>query len=468
MRWVGFAFGLLIVVFTAGSVIGTLVVPRRVKSVIAKACDAVVDLAFRVICPFRMSYPRRDATLAWQAPISLVFRLLVWLALLYAGYALMLLPVVSDNVGRAFSEAGSSMFTLGYSAPRGSGMTVLDYFAAFTGLIVVGLQIGYLPTLYAAFNRRETEVTLLVSRAGLPAWGPEMLARTRFGITDGAEVGPVLDPLVHHLGALVGRGGRVALDLPDPDPAALTAAAVALGHLAAGGDGRRRHAPGRQRLVPHPAISARLCLRMGFTAMRQVGAAMNLTVDEDPDPDQPLAAVTYEEFAAAVDMLRDLDYPVERSNEQAWPHFRGWRVNYEQIALALARATNAPPALWSGTRRWPSTPMPPGRPANRRSRDLDPTARSDPYDRTVAKGQRRRTGRGSTRPSRRRRVSGGPGGQFVVRPGSRPRPASARAAGPPSRRRPAPAAAAWTAGQSRSWRPSPTASSAPTSERTIE
>ena len=74
------------------------------------------------------------------------------------------------------------MFTLGYSAPRGVRMTVLDYFAAFTGLIVVGLQIGYLPTLYAAFNRRETEVTLLVSRAGLPAWGPELLARTRFGI----------------------------------------------------------------------------------------------------------------------------------------------------------------------------------------------------------------------------------------------------------------------------------------------
>jgi hypothetical protein len=121
--------------------------------------------------------------------------------------------------------------------------------------------------------------------------------------------------------------------------------------------------------------------------MRQVGAAMHLTVDEDPDPDHQLLAVSYDEFAAAVDMLRTLDYPVERSNEQAWPHFRGWRVNYEQIALALARATDAPPALWSGTRRWPSTPTPPARPANRRSRDLGPPARSDHYDRTVAKGQ---------------------------------------------------------------------------------
>jgi hypothetical protein len=396
MRWVGFGFGLLIVVFTAGSVIGTLVVPRRVRSVIAKACDAMVDLAFRVICPFRMSYPRRDATLAWQAPIALVFRLLVWLALLYTGYALMLLPVVSDNAGRAFSEAGSSMFTLGYSAPRGSGMTVLDYFAAFTGLIVVGLQIGYLPTLYAAFNRRETEVTLLVARAGLPAWGPEILARTRFGI-EGAEVGPVLDPLFttwERWSAEVAESHSTYLTLTQlrsPRPlshwvtsllAVMDAAAM---HLAV--------SPGSA-----PGISARLCLRMGFTAMRQVGAAMHLIVDEDPDPDHPLVAVSFEEFAAAVDVLRTLDYPVERTNEQAWPHFRGWRVNYEQIALALALATDAPPALWSGARRWPSTPTPPERPTNRRSRDISPTPRSETYERIVAKG--RLAGPGEVTPTR--------------------------------------------------------------------
>src|SRR5207244_1611771 len=52
-----------------------------------------------------------------------------------------------------------------------------------TGLIIVALQIAYLPTLYAAFNRRETEVTLLAVRAGRPAWGPELLARSRFTIT---------------------------------------------------------------------------------------------------------------------------------------------------------------------------------------------------------------------------------------------------------------------------------------------
>ena len=51
--------------------------------------------------------------------------------------------------------------------------------AAASGLIIVALQISYLPTMYSAYNRRETEVTLLRPRAGSPAWGPELLARAQ-------------------------------------------------------------------------------------------------------------------------------------------------------------------------------------------------------------------------------------------------------------------------------------------------
>ncbi|HZE03072.1 MAG TPA: hypothetical protein VE155_15060 [Pseudonocardiaceae bacterium] len=54
--------------------------------------------------------------------------------------------------------------------------------AAATGLVVIALQIAYLPALYAAFNPRETEVTLLSARAELPPWGPELLLRTRYGV----------------------------------------------------------------------------------------------------------------------------------------------------------------------------------------------------------------------------------------------------------------------------------------------
>jgi hypothetical protein len=111
---------------------------------------------------------------------------------------------------------------------------------------------------------------------------------------------------------------------------------------------------------------------MGFTALRQIGVALGMQVDWDPDPDAPIQ-LGYEDFAAAVERLVEVGFPVERSAAQAWPHFRGWRANYEQVAYGLAYRTDAVPAMWSGPRRWPAAPMPPQRPPNRL-----PTTGADP------------------------------------------------------------------------------------------
>jgi hypothetical protein len=371
LRWVGFAAGIAVLASTIGSIVGTLVVTRGINSLISRACASGVDLGFALITKPARSYVRRDRILAWQAPATLLLRLGVWIGLLVFGYGLVLLPLVPGQVWHSFSEAGSSIFTLGYSGPSNAASTVADYVAACTGLVVVGLQIAYLPTLYNAFNRRETEVTLLVSRAGAPAWGPEILARTRWGIYDG-DPRPVLHELFdrwERWSAEVAESHTTYLSLVrmrSPRPlshwltslvAVMDAAAL---HLSV--------APGRE-----PKVAARLCLRMGFTALRQIAAAMRLPVDDDPDPDEP-SSVTYEEFSAAVEMLRTVNYPIEVSTEEAWPNFRGWRVNYEAVAYALAYAVDAPPALWSGTRRWHSEPMSPGRPMTRRASDARPRA----------------------------------------------------------------------------------------------
>ncbi|HEV3358396.1 MAG TPA: hypothetical protein VG247_16500, partial [Pseudonocardiaceae bacterium] len=163
--WTLFAVGVVIIVATAISVVGTLVVPRGYDSRISRASDRAVDLAFMLITRPIKTFIRRDAILAWQSPISLLVRLALWIGLLLVGYALVLTPVVPNSLPQAFAEAGSSMFTLGYAPPTNNGSSALDYVAAYTGLVVVGLQVGYLPTLYAAFNRRETLVTLLVARS---------------------------------------------------------------------------------------------------------------------------------------------------------------------------------------------------------------------------------------------------------------------------------------------------------------
>jgi hypothetical protein len=205
-----------------------------------------------------------------------------------------------------------------------------------------------------------------VSRAGVPAWGPEILARTRWGFAD-ADSTATLNRLFtewEQWSAEVAESHTTYLALVrlrSPRPlshwltsilAVMDAAAL---HLA---------------LSPstEPKQTARLCLRMGFVALDQIAGAMRLPTADDPDPDTPIS-VTYEQFAEAVEMLRALDYPVERTAEQAWPHFHGWRANYDVPALAMARELDAPPALWSGTRRFPSTPLPPRRPASRLPRE---------------------------------------------------------------------------------------------------
>ena len=116
--------------------------------------------------------------------------------------------------------------------------------------------------------------------------------------------------------------------------------------------------PSQDRIEPRRAI------RMGFTALREIGGALGMTVDSDPDPDSEIA-VTFEEFAAAVDQLRAVGFPVEREAAEAWPHFRGWRVNYEALAYALAYRTDQVPAPWSGPRRWGADTIPVQRPTLR-------------------------------------------------------------------------------------------------------
>ena len=362
--WIGCLVGVVVVTGTLASVVGTLVVPRRVDSRISRLCEHLMDGLFRAAVPRGARYEIRDRVLAWQAPITLLVRLLVWLTLLALGFGLVLLPALPGSPGRAFSDAGSSLFTLGYAAPTGRASAALEYLAAFTGLVVVGLQVGYLPTLYAAFNRRETAVTMLTARAGAPAWGPEILARTKWGIFDG-DARPVLDEL---FSSWEGWAAEVAEShttyftlarLRSPQPfsdwltslvAVLDAAAL---HLA---------------LTPsaEPKITARLSLRMGFEALDRIARAMRLPVPPGPDPDAPIS-VSYDQFCAATAMLRQLDYPIEVADEVAWPNFRGWRVNYDVTALLLARELDATPAMWTGPRRWPSEPIAPRRPALRKA-----------------------------------------------------------------------------------------------------
>ncbi|HTW21690.1 MAG TPA: hypothetical protein VME70_15955 [Mycobacteriales bacterium] len=364
-RVIGVVVAIGIIGATTVSVMRTLIIPRASLGKIGSSVDFVVDRAFVILTKRFKDYRDRDTVLAAQAAVYLLSLLVTWLAGYLVGFSLLLWPS-THHIGHAFREAGSSMFTLGFVASSGGGATAIDVIAAALGLFVIAAQIGYLPTLYSAFNRRETDVALLGSRAGAPPWGPELLARTKWGIYGDRDDLPSFYVIWERWAADVAESHAnypVLMRFRSPQPysswlvgllAVMDSAALLLSI-----------APSRDRLEP------RLALRMGFTALRQLARAVGIPFVEDPDPDGEIL-LSFEEFEAGVQRLVDVGFEVERTAAEAWPHFRGWRVNYESIAYALAYSTDAVPALWSGPRRWPHEPVAPQRPANRRPTEAQP------------------------------------------------------------------------------------------------
>ncbi|HMK98658.1 MAG TPA: hypothetical protein VK428_00565 [Acidimicrobiales bacterium] len=356
--------GGLLVVATAWSVIVTVVVPRRVRSRIARMVPNAVRHVVTFVADRFRHYDRRDRILAFQGPLMLMFQIVGWLAFFEVGFALLLWPVVgSAGLGGAFEQAGSSLSTLGIVAPHSGGSLALDILAGFAGLGTVALQIAYLPTLYAAFNRREMLVTMLDTRAGVPSWGPELLARTHYGLGTGESAVSKLPELFEqweswsadvseshatYLTLLFLRSPRPLASWVTAQLAVLDAAALYLALLP--------DAPG--------AISARLCLRGGFSCLTTLARHVGADVPVDADPADGIS-LTFEEFTDAVERLRVVNFPLVRPTRDAWVDFLGWRVNYEQAAYALARTVDAPPAKWSGPRRRPAETIPPIRPPTR-------------------------------------------------------------------------------------------------------
>lgn len=360
------ALGALLAVAGAWSVLGTIVVPRRVRSWLTRGVGLGVNWLFRFVADRFEGYDKRDRVLAAQAPVQLILQLAVWLAVFELGFALLLWPFESaGGLGAALEQIGSSMFTLGYVAPGNATAAAIDDLSAAFGLGTLALQIGYLPILYTAFNRRETLVTMLDSRASVPSWGPELLARTHYGLGSGVSAVGKLPELFEQWESWSADVSESHATYPPlvyfRSPGALSCwvtAQLAVLDAAALYLALLPDAPG--------AVSARLCLRGGFTSLTTIARALGVALAEEADPAQGIS-LTYEEFSEAVERLRRVDFPLERPSQDAWLDFLGWRVNYEQAAYALAWIVEAPPALWSGPRRRRVEPVGPFRPLTLRA-----------------------------------------------------------------------------------------------------
>jgi len=338
-----FLLSLWLLAITIRSVVRTLVLPRSARDVITAGLFTGVRYLFELRLRKAASYAERDAVMAYYAPVTLLLLVPAWLTLVLFAFTGLFWATGIASWHDAFALSGSALFTLGFKVDYTVPHMVFTYVEAAFGMMIIALLIGYLPTMYAAFSSREAAVNLLDVRAGTPPSVATMIIRVfRIGkfdtlsafwreweilFTQIAESHTTLPALVffrspHSSRSWVTAAGNVM------DTAAFIRAAIA---------------------APHDP-QADLCIRAGFLALRQVADYFALEYKTDPHfPDDPIS-LDRSEFDAVYAELSAEGVPLVIDRDQAWRDFAGWRVNYDQVLIALCSLTMAPYAPWSSDR----------------------------------------------------------------------------------------------------------------------
>jgi hypothetical protein len=181
--------GIVVILAVLLDAFETVVLPRRVRRKFRITVWFYRNTwkPWRKITGLIKSPGRRENFLGYFGPLSLLFLLALWACGLIFGFALLQygagehVMIANEPVtfGRVIYLSGSTFFTLGYGdiLPTSELARSLAVLEAGMGFGFLGTVIGYLPTIYSSFSRREIEISLLDARAGSPPTAAELLIR---------------------------------------------------------------------------------------------------------------------------------------------------------------------------------------------------------------------------------------------------------------------------------------------------
>lgn len=350
VRVLVFAAGVGIALWTVVSAIRTTVLPRSAQVAISRWIYRTMRRLFQARLIRTTDFMVRDRVMALYGPTSLLALPIVWLFLIGLAYTLMFWSLDTSSYSDAVSLSGSSLTTLGFVPAETMIERVLAFTEAGWGLILVALMITFLPSIYATFSRRETQVALLEVRAGDPPSAVQMLIRhNRIGWIDNMdstwldwerwfaeiEESHTTFPILAFFRS------------PQPQRSWVTASGTVL-------DAGSLYASCLEGVAVGPAG---VCIRSGFLALRRLADFFGIEFDHDVGPDDPIS-ISRQEFDVAWGQMADAGMELRSNRDQAWQDYRGWRVNYDVVLLALAEVTMAPYAPWTSDRSSPSHAQP--------------------------------------------------------------------------------------------------------------
>jgi hypothetical protein len=338
-----FLFGIFIITATLLSAVRTFVLPRSAPDQLTRLVFITVRFFFDLRLRFTRTYLQRDRVMAFYAPISLLSLVPTWLFFVTIGYSCIFHALNYDIWENSIRISGSSLLTLGTSSSPRLIISVITYSEAAIGLILVALLIAYLPTMYSAFSRRETAVSLLEVRAGNPPSITQMIERYHriHGLANLNEQWKAWETWFADIDeSHTSLSALVFFRSPQPGHSWVTAAGAVLDTASFTLSALE---------IPYDPQAA-LCIRAGFLALRHISEFFKLPYNPDPHyPNDPIS-VSREEFEAVWEELAAKGVPMKADHDQAWLDFAGWRVNYDFVLLHLAGLTMAPTAPWSGDR----------------------------------------------------------------------------------------------------------------------
>jgi ion channel len=181
---VGFAVILVIL----GDAFESIILPRRVtrRFRYTRVFYRNTWIPWRRITGRMRNRRTRETLLSFFGPLSLILLLLSWALFLILGFALLQWawgPQLSGQMNTGFGEAlyfsGTTFTTLGLGdiTPTSPAARLLEVWEAGTGFGFLAIIIGYLPVIYQAFSRRESNISLLDARAGSPPSAVELIRR---------------------------------------------------------------------------------------------------------------------------------------------------------------------------------------------------------------------------------------------------------------------------------------------------
>ncbi len=338
VRIVAFVVGSILVVLTVWSVFTSLVVPRAASSRMQMVVGRLIGKGARWLVPKLPGYETRDRLLSFVGPGTMVGLFGLWLGLLILGFALIEWWNSGVDFASAIGISGSSVFTLGIATANDAGAHTIEILAAGFGLLVIALEIAYLPALYNAFAVRETEVTLLATRSGTPAWGPEILARAHWLDTMN-ELPPLYAQWERWAAAVSESHANYPALMWFRSPGPLRSWLLSLVAMM---DSAALFHAASPNMTPR---EARTCLQMGINCLRTMAGVLKIPFDPDPLPNAEVR-LPRAEFDQGIARLQAVGFPMERDVDETWRQFRGWRVNYEGIVDGLAALIFPPPAPW--------------------------------------------------------------------------------------------------------------------------